>query len=70
MQEPTIYRAPIAPHGIDPESSMLPSEENTFKSTVISSTLPATAYDAMSEKDYHDFIIPEGKSEKLLSALG
>jgi hypothetical protein len=60
MQEPTIYRQPIANLGVDPEASALPSEENTFKSQTMSGTVQSMAYDTASEKDYHDFIIPEG----------
>jgi hypothetical protein len=60
MQEPTIYRAPIAVAS-DPETNNLPSEENTFKSATVTATVPSTGYDTASEKDYRDFVIPEGE---------
>jgi hypothetical protein len=63
MEEPTVYRARINAYQDDHEDRF-PSEEGTFKSTVLTS-------DVLSDKDFDIFVIPEGLHRAfLLSASG
>jgi hypothetical protein len=65
MEEPTIYRARVNAYQ-DDRDDQLPSEEGTFKSTALASTVGG---DTLSEKDFDIFFIPEGLWPALLSLL-
>jgi len=56
MEQPTIYRARVNAYH-DDRDDYFPSEEGTFKSNALASTVGG---DTMSEQDFDIFVIPEG----------
>ena len=70
MQEPTIYRAPLA-SAVDLDD-VKGDDSRTADTAYTPPTYPpgyhsTTVIESLAGKDYHDFVIPEGESLTRLS---